>query len=132
MIRNKIKHREYNRAYEALRYANRRAIAIAELGGQCIKCGATSELHFDHINPLTKSMSSYKMFKTSEEKMRAELSKCQLLCKDCHHQKSMLERGCKPYKHGTYNMYNKHGCRCNTCKEKLAIHAREYRKKKVA
>lgn len=59
-------------------------------GNKCIKCGATDNLHFDHIDPATKvaaigELATSNGFKRCYE----EALKCQLLCKPCHIQKSI-------------------------------------------
>ncbi len=58
-------------------------------GNKCIKCGATDNLHFDHIDPVTKvaavgELATSNGFKRCYE----EALKCQLICKTCHVQKS--------------------------------------------
>ncbi len=58
-------------------------------GNKCIKCGATDNLHFDHIDPATKvdavgNLAIRNGFKRCYE----EALKCQLICKECHVQKS--------------------------------------------
>lgn len=74
------------------RYYRRKAIAIRVLGGECVKCGATKELEFDHIDPDTKISSIGKMLASaSYEKLNSELKKCQLLCKKHHHEKTKSE-----------------------------------------
>lgn len=59
-------------------------------GNKCVKCGATNNLHFDHIDPATKiaaigDLATCNGFKRCYE----EALKCQLLCKSCHIQKSI-------------------------------------------
>jgi hypothetical protein len=58
-------------------------------GNKCINCGATEDLHFDHIDPATKvaavgELATSNGFKRCYE----EALKCQLICKTCHIQKS--------------------------------------------
>jgi 5-methylcytosine-specific restriction endonuclease McrA len=91
-----------------------RAKAIALLGSVCAKCGDTMALEIDHIDPTTKSIESGNLSKYCEEKFLAELSKCQLLCKPCHIEKSILERGRELARHGSTTMYRR-GCRCGQC-----------------
>ena len=56
----------------------------------CVKCGSKQQLELDHINPEDKewnpkrSMSSKKL----SEKFWKEIDKCQLLCYDCHKEKT--------------------------------------------
>jgi 5-methylcytosine-specific restriction endonuclease McrA len=43
----------YMRTYIKARRKVRRARLIELLGGQCVRCGSTDELEFDHIDPET-------------------------------------------------------------------------------
>lgn len=74
------------------RYHKHRQILIQELGGQCVQCGNTERLEFDHIDPKTKTLEISKSFNLSLNKLREETKKCQLLCKICHKSKSDNER----------------------------------------
>jgi hypothetical protein len=64
-------------------------------GNKCVKCGATKDLHFDHIDPATKvaavgELATSNGFKRCYE----EALKCQLICKPCHIQKSKENNDC--------------------------------------
>jgi hypothetical protein len=62
-------------------------------GNKCVKCGSIEDLHFDHIDPKTKIDSVGNLAtKNGFDKCYQEALKCQLLCKSCHHQKS-IENG---------------------------------------
>ena len=78
----------YSRNYMRERWARRRASAIQQLGGCCARCGVTDNLEFDHIDPSTKSFTIAKGSSASEVKFQAELEKCQLLCVECHKEKT--------------------------------------------
>jgi|SRR5690625_24298 len=78
-------------------------------GKRCEQCGSTQDLELDHIDPSKKL--SHKIWSWSAKRRAAELSKCQVLCTDCHWKKTLSERP-QP-KHGG-GMY-KHGCRCDKC-----------------
>lgn len=80
---------EYMREYMLQRWHKRRAAGIEQLGGKCVHCETTENLQFDHINALDKSFYLSKMSSCSEVKWKEELSKCQLLCKDCHLNKTI-------------------------------------------
>ena len=58
-----------------------------KLGNKCVKCGATENLQFDHIDPKTKCFNVNPQ--DSWEKTLPELYKCQLLCPPCHLEKTM-------------------------------------------
>lgn len=86
------RHRDYMRRYMQERYWKRRALAFEILGDHCIQCGSTQDLHVDHIDPSTKSYSFEAMYPLKESTFRAELEKCQTLCKECHRVKTNAER----------------------------------------
>lgn len=112
MPKTKEEYNAYMREYQATRYHTRRAMFIAEMGGTCAKCGSQDELEFDHINPEEKSFNvGDRLSNRSEENIRAELLKCQLLCKPCHKQKSIEH---KSVGHGE-GKTGKRNCRCALC-----------------
>ena len=62
-------------------------------GNKCVKCGATENLHFDHIDPSTKVDSIGNMANSKGySKCYEEALKCQLLCSTCHKNKSIENR----------------------------------------
>ena len=65
---------------------------IDKMGGQCVSCGTTDNLEFDHINPLDKSLNiTHKLVLKNAyqlEEVVQELKKCQLLCEQCHKKKT--------------------------------------------
>lgn len=81
----------YMNAYMKKRYAERRAFAIEFLGGMCEKCKSTTNLEIDHRDPDLKSFDISKMWSCALVKYKAELLKCQLLCKDCHRDKTIMQ-----------------------------------------
>jgi hypothetical protein len=96
-------------------YAERRSAWIKSQGGKCIKCGSDKFLQADHIDPSTKIHHSF--WTWSEARRELELSKCQLLCRACHFDKSHREQwGRSPREHGHARMYEMFGCRCSKCK----------------
>lgn len=71
------------------RYYQALSEAIEQLGGKCVRCGATERLEFDHIHPKDKSFAITKQLLMSDrKKFQEELDKCQLLCCDCHLEKT--------------------------------------------
>ena len=60
------------------------------LGGKCVVCGATENLEFDHIDPKTKlfNITVYVTGGKSKDVFMEELNKCQLLCVECHKNKT--------------------------------------------
>jgi 5-methylcytosine-specific restriction endonuclease McrA len=81
------KKREYQRNW----LAARRQKAIEYLGGECYECGSVDNLEFDHIDPSLKRKDIKSLLSGKWEKLKIELDKCQLLCKDCHKQKNFDE-----------------------------------------
>jgi hypothetical protein len=65
----------------------------AEMGGCCAECGAPESLEFAHLDPRTKKFTiSAGRFYLSEEKVRAEASKCVLLCREHHLKQTKQQR----------------------------------------
>ena len=124
-------------AYMKSRYEQRHAEAVAALGGHCAKCTETADLQFDHIDPATKSMTIAKMWTASEERFRAELSKCQLLCAHHHLEKTLTEKGFNEIKgldvHGTESAARYCGPpRCEECKRAHREHVAAWRATRAA
>jgi len=109
----------------------RREAGIKKLGGKCRKCGSVEDLEFDHVNPRTKMFNMASSWTRSEDQIKAELKKCQLLCAECHKTKTLSER--REARHGTIWRYKEHRCRCEDCTEAMRERWRkdnEGRKKK--
>jgi len=94
----------------------RKALLRSLLGDQCVSCGTTKRLCFDHVLPEDKSFDISQCIAYSLEKLLPELQKCQLLCVWCHAIKTRLDNGGSTPTHGTYTMYVKRGCRCDACR----------------
>lgn len=75
---------EKQRAYMREWLRQRRA-AFFE-GKCCGKCGSTDRLELDHIDPSKKV--SHCIWSWSEKRREAEIAKCQVLCHECHLEKS--------------------------------------------
>ena len=95
--RYRLKNREpdivkYKSEWAKRNYDENRRYFIDKLGGQCVSCGSTDDLEFDHINPLDKSLNvSNKLGLKNAyqlEELIEEVDKCQLLCEDCHRKKT--------------------------------------------
>ena len=88
--------REYDRnrkqeksVYRKKRYYETLSESMEKLGGKCVKCGATERLEFDHIDPKNKSFCiTSRLLMGDREKFQEELDKCQLLCYNCHLEKT--------------------------------------------
>lgn len=106
--------REYKRNWIALR---RKSYFKDK---SCVKCGSKERLELDHINPETKI--DHKIWSWKESRRIEELAKCQILCYNCHKEKTTLEKINRQtipenkWIHGTRNTYLNHKCRCELCK----------------
>lgn len=78
---------------------------VAEHGSKCIDCGGTFPpyvLDFDHRDPTQKSFGVAKGGNTyALETLRAEAEKCDLVCANCHRERTHRQRcdgcgHCKP------------------------------------
>lgn len=92
MYKCRDKYRNYQKQYQKNYYRRKRDEAISALGGVCSQCGSRENLEFDHIKHTSKEASVSKIIKCGDERLSAELSKCQVLCKECHLNKSIGER----------------------------------------
>jgi 5-methylcytosine-specific restriction endonuclease McrA len=66
----------------------KREKALAFLGGKCAVCGVKTDLHFDHIDPASKTFQISRNLNRRWEVIEAELRKCQLLCGPHHREKT--------------------------------------------
>lgn len=101
--------REYHRNY----WRKRRQKIIDFLGGQCVECGAEDLLEFDHVDPDKKSFDIKDNATISNPEVFEELKKCQLLCRDCHEEKTSKENS--GFTHGTVYGWMKAKCWCDLC-----------------
>lgn len=119
------------RPYMKARYKKRRAEKLKKLGGKCAKCGSRKKLEIDHINPKLKTIDVSSKTWSNDDYWK-EIEKCQLLCRDCHIEKSILDRGFKIAKgnHGTISTIR--WCRpaCQLCKDAKREYNRLRRLKK--
>lgn len=106
--KDKNKQREFNRVW----IASRRLEFFSTK--KCTKCGSVSNLELDHIKREGKL--SHNIWSWSKEKREEEIEKCQVLCHDCHKEKTKEEWE-KLCKHGTLTMYKDYRCRCIECKK---------------
>lgn len=122
---------EYMAAYMADRYNRRRFHYIGKMGGKCVTCGSTDSLEFDHVDPKQKSFDIGKRLAgMAIPRLEAELAKCQLLCGKCHSDKSILDHGHKPWRHGTLSGYRY--CRWDLCRRAKSDHSKQARLKRMA
>lgn len=76
--------------------------AIQELGGKCARCGEENLflLDFHHLNPATKDFGISTFVKHADwATIKAETSKCELLCLNCHRKEHQAKSILKFEKH---------------------------------
>lgn len=83
---------EYMRESILARYHERRISALNLLGALCHSCYTEEKLEFDHIDRDTKNFAISKLWSISWDKFIEELEKCQILCHDCHKEKTKQYR----------------------------------------
>lgn len=111
------------------RIAKNRAKAIEFLGGRCTNCGVTERLEFDHINDDrdgNRERCVSRLFVYSWERILVELKLCQLLCKPCHTEKTIEDKGFNKVIHGVLATYTNKKCRCIDCRAANANYMRKY------
>lgn len=120
---------EERRAYQRAWVRRRRAEYFADKC--CARCGRMDHLELDHKDPSEKV--SHNIWSWSRERREAELAKCQVLCEDCHQEKTDedLRQMFGELKHGTVSAYRRYGCRCVACKKAEARY-KKYRRSGVA
>lgn len=118
-IKGKTK-KEYHAEY----YRKRMDEYLTVLGNKCVKCGSTSNLQIDHIDPKDKELNPSSLWssKDNQDAITTELSKCQCLCKACHMQKTKddWKQGNiyhVPPTHGSVYSWMKLRCKCAACTE---------------
>ena len=83
-----VNDRSYYRAYITQRRSQNREWLNSLKADGCIKCGETETICLDyhHIDPSNKefAISSALIHNISRERVLAEISKCVLLCANCH------------------------------------------------
>jgi len=109
MYKDPEKQREYQR-----RYVARARRSWLKEHGPCVRCNSRKKLEVDHIDRSTKV--SHSVWSWSPQHREAELSKCQVLCSECHKKKTREERRV-PVPHGTDCGYTRYSCRCEGCRK---------------
>lgn len=73
---------KYKLAFQA-----RKKVAVDMMGGCCADCGGIfhqAAYDFHHLDPTTKEGNPSHFLTKSDERLKEELSKCVLLCANCH------------------------------------------------
>lgn len=90
--------------------------------GPCRRCGSITDLQVDHIDPSKKI--SHRIWHWGDKRRLEELSKCQVLCVECHKKKT--RKDFEP-PHGTHSRYTSRKCRCDLCRKAHAETNARYR-----
>jgi 5-methylcytosine-specific restriction endonuclease McrA len=100
--------KEYRHAYNARRWAEQKELQgpknnqrnrdryhrlrsefIESQGSRCAICHGTENLEIDHVDPTTKKHRVCNLWNRREEVRTAELAKCQVICNQCHKDKTL-------------------------------------------
>jgi len=112
------------------RRKSRKLRFIEMLGGKCERCGSIENLEFDHLKPTQKKFIISKFIDRADVNLLDEVNKCQLLCKQCHHLKTLEKREYgKMSAHGTLWRYKKYKCRCRKCVNAMRDYYAKYKSK---
>ena len=122
MARDVTSYNEYMNDYMKRRYHERREEAFEILGGSCVKCGREDMFEIDHIDPSQKEFNISKLWSISKERFLIELKKCQLLCPDCHKEKTKIDNSVE---HGG-GLSGKRNCKCGPCRKKKSAYMSQY------
>ncbi|AGR89469.1 HNH endonuclease [Pseudomonas phage PAK_P4] len=69
------------------RYEQRAKVIVDMKGGSCYLCGydkCVAALEFHHMDPSQKDFEISKRWSMKDERIKAEIDKCVLLCSNCH------------------------------------------------
>ena len=79
------------------------------LGGKCQKCGIDDHrvLHFDHIDPMKKTMLVSQSYRLPLPQLEKEIENCQLLCANCHMIRTWESGGHDSWKRRGYRNKNR-------------------------
>jgi len=92
--------RDKTRAYQRNRHYQKREIVLDHYrNNPCAMCGEDRLpcLQLDHIDPSTKSFAVSQISGKNEQQIREEISKCRVLCANCHSIRTAEQQGW--YKH---------------------------------
>ena len=95
------------------RWMQKRRTEWLSAHGPCKTCGSDIDLMVKYTDPESKV--EHKVWSWAEDRRLAELAKCHVLCKTCHHAKVTEENGFL-LGHGA-NGYRYNKCRCAICLE---------------
>lgn len=77
------------------KYWRRKVMDRFKTSKGCAECGYNAHpyaLEFDHVDPSQKTMAISQMYCYTWERVKEELSKCQVLCGNCHNIKTIKHK----------------------------------------
>jgi 5-methylcytosine-specific restriction endonuclease McrA len=130
-----FKDKKAKRKYQ-LEWVKARRMAWINEHGPCKKCGSKESLEVDHIDPKLKTVDPAKLWALALDNPKRvnELKNCQVLCYDCHKEKTYIETAPTECRNGhKYTGNNtiimKNGTRrCRTCRNETSQRNRDKKK----
>jgi hypothetical protein len=121
---------DYIKKYMLKRYWKRRNETLEKLGGCCRICKTKEKLELDHIDPNSKSFEISQIWNYRKEVFNKEIEKCQILCKKCHIEKTLIDNNKISAKntHGTLSSLRY--CKCGLCKKAKSEYMKVWKLKK--
>lgn len=120
------KDKELQKQYQREWFAKRRATYFFDKS--CKHCSSVLKLELHHLDPSKKITNN--IWSWSEERRNKELSKCIVLCKNCHKKETANQCMTNPLCGNILKYHSVYRCRCNKCKAAHALEMRIYRAKK--
>lgn len=95
-INNKINYKKYpiKRKLVNERYKKNQELIIQNKNAPCVTCGKSfhfAAMDFNHIDQSSKFRDVAKMLHLKQETILAEINKCELICSNCHRDKTQRE-----------------------------------------
>lgn len=120
---------DVKREYQ-VRWLRARRQAWLDEHGPCRGCGSNEDLEVDHIHPSLKALNPTRLWSLAPTNPTriAELEKCQVLCRGCHAEKTLVQL--VTTEHGS-TLY-RNGCRCAVCRSAQTQRMREWRRATAA
>lgn len=118
MANRRMKQTEYQKQWAA----SRKALFFE--GMVCLDCGRGENLELHHRDPGEKE--DHRIWSWSTERILAEVSKCDIVCRDCHMDRHWGVPDSLGFRSHGASAYRK-GCRCGTCRKAHRQRMRRYR-----
>lgn len=120
----RVCYRIYWNTYARTRYNQRRAWGVEKLGGACVDCGSTSNLHVSYAGSKSGGFSIRQMWMRNMQDLARDLEFCQLFCRSCWHKREIAKRQNHPHGMG---LTGRKGCYCPYCGPLKREYKRQWR-----